>query len=149
MRHILSFVFAVFTASAAVAQQTDGAGLDGMIFSGDEINLNELKWIKRPLVVFADTPNDPRFIEQMEYIEGRLSALEALDVIVITDTDPAAQTDIRRKLRPRGFGLVGIAKDGSIFLRKPAPWHVREITRSIDKLPARQRELREGAAGDS
>ena len=149
MKPILTLVFAVFTATAALAQSEEGAPFDGMIFSGDEINLNELKWKKRPLVVFADTPNDPRFIEQMEYIEGRLSALEALDVIVITDTDPEAKTDIRRKLRPRGFGLVGIAKDGSIFLRKPAPWHVREITRAIDKLPARQRELRESAAGDS
>lgn len=149
MKPILTLVFAVFTATAALAQSGEGVEFDGMIFSADEINLNELKWKKRPLVVFADTPNDPRFIEQMEYIEGRLSALEALDVIVITDTDPEAKTDIRRKLRPRGFGLVGIAKDGSIFLRKPAPWHVREITRAIDKLPARQRELRESAAGDS
>lgn len=149
MKYILSLVFAVFTASAAFAQQKADAALDGMIVGADEINLSELMWIKRPLVVFADTPNDPRFIEQMEYIEDRLAALEVLDVIVITDTDPAARTDIRRKLRPRGFGLVGIAKDGSIFLRKPAPWHVREITRAIDKLPARQRELREGSAGDS
>ncbi len=149
MKPILTLVFAVFTATAALAQSEEGTPFDGMIFSADGINLNELKWKKRPLVVFADTPNDPRFIEQMEYIEDRLSALKALDVIVITDTDPAAQTDIRRKLRPRGFGLVGIAKDGSIFLRKPAPWHVREITRAIDKLPARQRELRDGSAGDS
>src|SRR6056297_2265779 len=128
MKPILTLVFAVFTATAALAQSGEGVEFDGMIFSADEINLNELKWKKRPLVVFADTPNDPRFIEQMEYIEGRLSALEALDVIVITDTEPEAKTDIRRK---------------------PAPWHVREITRAIDKLPARQRELRESAAGDS
>lgn len=149
MKPILTLVFAVFTATATLAQGEAGADLDNMIFSADEINLNELKWIKRPLVVFADTPNDPRFIEQMKYIHGRLAALEVLDVIVITDTDPAAQTDIRRKLRPRGFGLVGISKDGSIFLRKPAPWEVREIVRSIDKLPERQREMRERPLGDS
>ena len=149
MKHILSLVFAVFATSAALAQQDADAGLDGMIFSADEINLSDLMWIKRPLVVFADTPADPRFVEQMGYISERLDALEERDVVVITDTDPEARSDIRRKLRPRGFGLVLIGKDGVIYLRKPAPWHVREIVRSIDKLPARQRELRERPAADS
>ena len=32
-----------------------------------------------------------------------------------------------------------MGKDGEIYLRKPAPWAVREITRSIDKLPTASR----------
>lgn len=147
MKYALSLVIAAFVATAAIAQDADEKPPENIVVSADSVALDDFKWIKRPLVVFADTPNDPRFIEQMEYIEGRLSALEARDVIVITDTDPAALTEIRRKLRPRGFNLVGIAKDGSIFLRKPAPWAVREITRSIDKLPTRQQELRERGNG--
>lgn len=142
MKYALSLVLAIFTATSPVAQESLFDPFEKAIFSADEVDLADFRWIKRPLVVFADTPNDPRFIEQMAYIEGRLPVLEAHDVVVITDTDPAAQTDVRRKLRPRGFGLVGIAKDGSIFLRKPVPWAVREITRSIDKLPTRQQELR-------
>jgi len=142
MKYALPLVLAIFTATSPVAQDSLIDPFEGAIFSAEEVDLPDFRWIKRPLVVFADTPNDPRFIEQMEYIEGRLPVLEAHDVVVITDTDPAANSDIRRELRPRGFGLVGIAKDGSIFLRKPAPWAVREITRSIDKLPTRQQELR-------
>jgi hypothetical protein len=85
----------------------------------------------------------------MGYLTARLDALAARDVVVITDTDPAARSELRQKLRPRGFALVLIGKDGVIYLRKPAPWHVREITRSIDKLPMRQQELRDGRAGGS
>ena len=65
------------------------------------------------------------------------------DVVILTDTDPAAMLPIRKKLRPRGFSMVLVAKDGRVLLRKPHPWDIRELTRSIDKLPARQREIRE------
>ena len=147
MKYALSLLLAAFVTSAATAQDAEEKSTENMIVSADEVELDEFRWVKRPLVVFADTPNDPRFAEQMEYLKGGLSALEARDVIVITDTDPEAQTDVRRRLRPRGFGLVGIAKDGSIFLRKPTPWAIREITRSIDKLPTRQQELRESGSG--
>jgi len=62
---------------------------------------------------------------------------------VLTDTDPAAKSALRTALRPRGFGLVLIDKDGEVKLRKPAPWSTREISRSIDKWPTRQQEIRE------
>ena len=39
--------------------------------------------------------------------------------------------------------LALIDKDGGVKLRKPFPWDVREITRSIDKMPLRQQELRD------
>ncbi len=104
--------------------------------------LSDWLWVKRPVVVFADSPVDPRFVEQMQLIGDRLNALEERDVVVLTDTDPAAKSPVRMKLRPRGFMLVVIAKDGTIVTRKPGPWSVREISRSIDKLPLRQQEQR-------
>jgi len=33
-------------------------------------------------------------------------------------------------------------KDGSVALRKPSPWSVREISRAIDKMPSRREEMR-------
>jgi hypothetical protein len=56
-------------------------------------------------------------------------------VIVITDTDPAARAELRKKLRPRGFSLVLMDKDWKPMIRKPLPWDVREITHAIDKIP--------------
>ena len=75
--------------------------------------------------------------------EDGLEMLAERDVVILTDTDPAARSPIRLKLRPRGFMLAIIAKDGSIVTRKPGPWSVREISRSIDKLPLRQQEVRD------
>ena len=52
-------------------------------------------------------------------------------------------SDVRTALRPRAFGMVLIDKDGVIKLRKPSPWDVREIARSIDKTALRQQEVRD------
>jgi len=146
MKKIFSIVFMAMLAMPAIAQQAEEKG--GMfdpqiVFSSDEADLSEFLWIKRPLIVFADTPADPRYIQQMEYISQRLDDLAARDVVVLTDTDPAAGSDLRKKFRPRGFMLVLTGKDGTIYLRKPFPWDVREISRTIDKLPTRQQEMRE------
>lgn len=72
-----------------------------------------------------------------------LAMLEERDVVVLTDTDPSARAPLRQKLRPRGFALVVIDKDGGVKLRKPTPWSVRELTRTIDKMPTREQEVRE------
>ncbi len=107
-----------------------------------EITLEDFLWKNRLIVVFADTGIDPRFQEQMELLAENPQDLLERDVIVVVDTDPAAMTDARRKLRPRGFSFVFVDKDGVVKLRKPVPWDVREITRSIDKTDLRKEELR-------
>ncbi len=95
-------------------------------------------------MIFADSPADPLFAEQMQLLLSRIDDLRLRDVVLIVDTDPSARTAIRQELRPRGFGLVLVSKEGDVELRKPAPWNVRELTRSIDKMPLRQQEIRDG-----
>lgn len=113
------------------------------ILNAVDTSLGDFQWLKRPIVIFADTQADPRFQEQVELLRSRPLELLDRDVVLITDTDPAAQSEIRRKLRPRGFMLTLIAKDGRVNLRKPFPWDVREITHAIDKWPIRQQEIRD------
>jgi hypothetical protein len=139
MVRLLALMLGLFTAVAAPAQ--DAPVLE-TIEAGEHV-LAEYQWLRRPLVIFADSPHDPRFVEQMELIAERPLDLFERDVIVITDTNPAARSPIREALRPRGFALVLIGKDGLKYLRKPSPWDVRELSRSIDKMPIRQQELNE------
>ncbi len=102
--------------------------------------LAELLWVARPIVVFADTPNDPRFVQQMAMLEEQPADLEDRGVVILTDTDPAGMGPLRRELRPRGFGLVLIDRDGSIVQRRPAPTTARELINLIDRLPSRRQE---------
>lgn len=111
--------------------------------SAAEVRLADLLWQRRAVVVFADSPFDPAFARQMRLLEADPEALIERDVLVITDTDPAARGDVRTTLRPRGFALVIVGKDGQAKLRKPLPWDVREITHAIDKFPLRRQEMLE------
>ncbi len=152
MTHRLAFVLIAFLgATGAMAQAADSTAeapqenaenAPELIRSGLDVTLSEFQWTHRPLVIFADTERDPRFVEQLELINARPDELLSRDVVVLTDTDPSASSALRERLRPRGFMLVLIGKDGNPYLRKPFPWDVREISASIDKMPLRQQEIR-------
>lgn len=122
---------AAFLPTVGIGQTVDRP----LVASATDVVLADLMWIKRPLVVFADSPDDPNFIRQMLLLDRNASDLADRDVLVITDTDPSAKSAIRQKLRPRGFSLVLMDKDGQAKLRKPLPWDVREITHAIDRFP--------------
>lgn len=98
-------------------------------------------WTARPIVVFADTPGDPAVAEQLRLLNQGAAMLMQRDVVVITDTDPAANGIWRQQLRPSGFSLVILDKDGQVKQRKPFPWSVREIARAIDRFPLRRQEM--------
>lgn len=113
------------------------------IIEAGEHTLDEFRWEARPIVVFADSANDPRYLEQLAFFADRPDDLIARDAVIITDTDPDTLSPIRKELRPRDFMIVLIGKDGQKYLRKPFPWSIRELTRSIDKMPLRLQEMQD------
>ncbi|MBK1634648.1 DUF4174 domain-containing protein [Rhodovulum adriaticum] len=148
---LVSLALAVLTAFAPAAHAVEDATPlarwqqdPTAVLQAEGIAIEDFHWLARPVVVFADSPADPRYREQMELLLDRMDELTARDVVVIVDTDPSARSALRTKLRPRGFMLVLIGKDGGVKLRKPFPWDVRELSRSIDKMPLRQQEIRDG-----
>jgi len=143
MKPMIPLVLAAFFAGSASAQSAPEPDEPVLIMPADMEDLSEFEWKKRPVVVFADNENDPAFQTQMELLLEQPADLAERDVVILTDTDPDARSAIRLQMRPRGFMLVLVGKDGQIKLRKPRPWDVREITRSIDKMTIRQREIRD------
>ena len=133
---IVVLILALVTALSARAEEA-------LIRPAGEADLPDFVWHARPVIVFADTAEDPRFIRQMELLAEGEARLAERDVVVLFDADPDARLPLRQRLRPRGFMLVLVGKDGEVELRKPLPWTVREITRSIDKMPIRRREVQE------
>lgn len=156
-RHFFGLILAAAIAGSA-GHAARSEGLSGFaawqsdpsaILEATEVEVSDFQWQARPLVIFSDTPADPAFVRQMEMIRARIGALVERDVTVIVDTDPDARSEPRRTLRPRGFALILLGKDGNVMLRKPSPWDVREIGRAIDKTPERQQELREERASST
>ncbi len=153
MNKLLPAILAVVVLGVPLTGHAQDAGTTvddlsvDMIRSAEDVTLDEFLWIKRPIVVFADSPADPRYMQQMQYIMGDLQSLDARDVIILTDTDPSARSQARLALRPRGFMLAVIDKDGQVEQRKPLPWSVREISRAIDKMPTRQQEIQDRTEG--
>lgn len=142
--------FLPLLALAQVAGATDSSTPDALerweadktvILEATEVDLDVFKWTARPVIIFADSANDPAFRRQLELLNSRTGELVERDVVLITDTDPDNRSALRTKLRPRGFMLTLIGKDGGVKLRKPFPWQVRELTRQIDKMPIRRQEI--------
>lgn len=139
MKPLQILVLSVFLPFAAAAQDRPPL----VVLEAAGVTMAEFLWLKRPIVVFANSPNDPAFATQLELLAEDPVALSERDVVVIVDSNPAAKTFFRTKLRPRGFSLVLLDKDGQVELRKPRPWDVREITRAIDKFPLARQEILE------
>ena len=131
--------------AAAEAGDTDLEAVDPMEpRDATTLTLEEFQWVARPIIIFADSPNDPRVAEQLALLAARPDPLLERDVVILVDTDPAARSSIRTALRPRGFSLVVMQKDGAVGFRRPSPRDVREIIRGIDNFPFRQEEMRMG-----
>jgi hypothetical protein len=137
MKFLIRLGIALAVAAAPIvssAQDDAGADPGDRPLITDTDTIDQFRYTAIPLVVFADTPEDPRFTRQLELLAARKDALFDRDVVIIADTDPANPSPVRRALRPRGFSVVLIDKQGRVNLRKPEPWDVRELTRTIDKM---------------
>jgi hypothetical protein len=117
------------------------------ILDAAEIDPDDFIWEWRILAVMADTPNDPAFLRQMRSIESRADDLYERDVVVVTDTSRTSGSPLRQRLRPRGFMLAIIDKDGEIKQRRPAPRDVRELSAVIDRFPLRRQEIMDRLPG--
>ena len=114
-------------------QILDAAGIDP----------EDFLWDRRIVAVMANSPRDPAFIRQMEDIRAQQADLLERDVVVLFDADRNSGSLLRQMLRPRGFMLAIIEKDGQIKQRRPSPRDVREISAAIDHFPLRRQEFLE------
>ncbi|MBN8290773.1 DUF4174 domain-containing protein [Rhodobacter sp. NTK016B] len=130
--------------SEAVPLESAEAPMAGLvILDAADVELEQFLWEQRIVAVLADSPNDPAFQRQMREIAELPQDLVTRDVIVIVDTDRRSDSPLRLRLRPRGFMLAIIGKDGEIKQRRPAPRSVREISANIDRFPLRRQEMLE------
>ena len=140
---VLAAVLPVLALAQEASRPSDTPPAAYGLEAAAEVDFDSLLYHKRPVVVFADSADDPNVIRQIELLQRDLPALELRDVALILDTEPNPPSDWRKRLRPRGFSLVLMDKDLKPVIRKPLPWEVREIIAAIDKFPLRRQEMLE------
>ncbi len=136
---MVNLIFVALLGLTSVVAQAQEAPL--VPVPASEVVLADLLYQKRIVAIFADNPQDPNFLRQLALVSVNTGDLSDRDVILIFDTTLDPVSELRKKLRPRGFSLVILDKDGMIALRKPLPWDTREISRVIDKFPSRRDEV--------
>tara|TARA_Y100000739_G_C20587980_1_gene456326 strand:- start:915 stop:1367 length:453 start_codon:yes stop_codon:yes gene_type:complete len=143
MKYLLLISILLFNITKASAGDDSNLSLiDLNLSNNSSITLGNFFGSKRVIIIFSDNSKDPNFTAQLNLLQNRKNSLKERDVIVLIDTSPSSKSTIRLKLRPQGFVFILIGKDGKIALRKSRPWSVREISRSIDKMPLRKQEIK-------
>ncbi|WP_115719813.1 DUF4174 domain-containing protein [Gallaecimonas mangrovi] len=104
-------------------------------------DLDSLRWQKRPVLVFAPSTEDAHYRQQMALFEKAKNGLLARDIVVLTDTHPAASGKLRSKIDPKGFEVILVGKDGGIKLRQTRPLTPDALFATIDRMPMRRAEM--------
>ncbi len=116
----------------------------------------------RPLLVFADSLENPEFVHQMDELRAHPLDIKDRDILVIPVISrqsispnlfpglsvtalPArevADAMSRFNVSPGSFQVVLVGKDGSSKLSSKVPVPVRNLNELIDSMPMRKREKR-------
>ena len=86
MKPIVALILSGALAFAAAAQEAEPPVLEPI--PAEDVTLDEFLWQQRPIVIFADSANDPAFQTQLLYLADDPGELIKSDVIILTDTDP-------------------------------------------------------------
>lgn len=125
---------------------------------GEDISLNQFQWENRIIVMFSEHSKSEPYQRQMNEFEALPEELHDRDLILISVfeeecaalegeiiSDASAET-IRSRLSPSGdsYSIYLIGKDGGIKLKQDEFLAPSELFSVIDRMPMRQREMRDG-----
>lgn len=120
-----------------------------------DLALADLRWVHRPLLLFAPAPSDRELAAQRAALRGLDAELNDREMVLIVvegaqgaldgrPLSPAAVQRLRARFRPQAGRLTAIlvGKDGGEKLRRVGGVSPDEVFRVIDAMPMRQSEMR-------
>ena len=124
---------------------------------GENISLNQFQWENRIIVMFADHSESEPYQRQMNEFESQPKGLSDRDLVLISVFDKEcamfegkiisveSAESIRSRLSPTNdnYSIFLIGKDGGIKLKQDEFLAPDELFRVIDRMPMRQREMRD------
>lgn len=162
--HIVAAVLLI-SASNTLGLMTCAAGQNSGVDSSRRATPDSLRDRYRPLLVFAPTDTDPRFLEQARSFGSKVSEMRERQVILIpiamrneaatragwngadeAELSKIEATEARRRfhIAPAEFAVILIGKDGGEKYRAHTPVTIERLNAVIDAMPMRQQEVRNG-----
>ena len=111
--------------------------------------LADMKWNRRPLVVFAPKSDDPRLQAQLDSVRKAQAGFAERDMALVVvapghSLSRAECATLRRDLEveDQAFAVLLVGKDGGVKRRDAEPVSMVEVFAQIDRMPMRQAEMR-------
>jgi len=140
-----------------MAQTNPTDSLKDQPCSGKNISLEQFQWENRILVLFAPHSEHKSYQSQMDKFSSLEDELRDRDLVVISIFERECSTldgeilsdssshSIREKLSQQesSYSIFLIGKDGGVKLKQDEVLEPAALFRVIDRMPMRQREMRE------
>ena len=141
-----------------MTETSSASGPDDQHCPGIDVHLDQFQWENRILVIFASQSDSEIYQAQMEMFSEYTDGLKERDLITFSLFDEecsrlggdiitnSSAESIRDRISPANctYSIYLIGKDGGIKLKKEELLEVDELFSTIDRMPMRQREMREG-----
>jgi hypothetical protein len=123
----------------------------------EPFSLGDYQWGKRLLVVNSPAPDEPKFARQLQQVAATGREFGERDLVLISLATDGTSLAGKRKLDPTqveeiraalgidagAFSVLLVGKDGTVKLSKNTIVPMDDIYALIDKMPMRQREIRQ------
>jgi Domain of unknown function (DUF4174) len=121
------------------------------LISQKTMNLNSYQWKNRLLLVFVPSKNNAKYQQQMRLWQGQKAGFDERNLLVIDvlpgisiDNEEVAKVRKQFNVNPEEFLVVLVGKDGTAKRRDNSPVSPQAIFETIDAMPMRQQEMRQG-----
>ena len=123
-------------------------------------SLDAYQWKNRLVLVFAPSENNAAYQQQMQLFQGQQASFAERNLLLIelltdgtsrvggesVDAKEAAQIRERFNVSPEQFSVVLVGKDGTAKRREQSPVSSKVIFETIDAMPMRRQEMRDGSS---
>ncbi|TVR28799.1 MAG: DUF4174 domain-containing protein [Balneolaceae bacterium] len=145
MKLLTLFLLYIFLIPVVIAQNEPLSDLD----------LSELRWQNRVLVIFAGDIESVKYQEQLRLIRDRMEGIKDRDLKVISifedgnsnmdgvNLSSSSVNLIRKRFEAKNniFRFILIGKDGAVKLNSPETVSMDVLFERIDQMPMRRREI--------
>lgn len=142
-----------------MTQTGSASGPDNLRCPGIDVSLDQFQWENRILVIFANHSDSDTYQAQVEMFSEHKDGLKGRDLITFSLFDEecskldgeiitnSSAESIRDQISPEynTYTIYLIGKDGGTKLKKEELLKVDELFSTIDRMPMRQREMRDGS----